>query len=658
MSKKRGTNRNKRPRLSSSDNPKNGGNTAAANKFAVLAAREHPAISEYTDEMDSSKEGSGAYTTEATSSGREAADSSTSDGSVRQSPSKTHWYAKHLDGGTYYVPSGEHEGQDRSLAAANLKFTTDDSLAEDLTPCTMNEDEAAEKEHSKPKVSTPHNREKLISDLIRFGSSFKLKAAIPGDLLQMLAKDEERRSQILEKSQRDSPLATDTKSARPKVKTKKYIPGNVPPYKQKYVPGDIPPFTRSLETVNTVVQKLDLAPLETPSADTSNTLVSDTLSSTASGSLTASVYKHPFFGSTRPKKDNVQLNDDFKLSTHTDLEELSRVASVWPFNGVSYTLPSPEQVCGDPLAALISTAQSALKRSLEVTSTYFIEEEAYEEDELALTALDITSRVQHIEDSPVIHTASSDTRQGWYSWHEDSPWRTKVALKHLRHISASDIRGIKKRFNRELGIWAALSHVNVLPFLGTANLGPSVSHAVCFVSPWMDNGNVKDYLDQNPHVVREALYLHDQKPGLVHGDIKAKNILVDQSGTPLLCDFGLAAYETLDRATTTLATQGTTRWTAPERLAPDQFDLSTSTARTTASDIFSFGMTAYEVISGKLPFDDRNNYHVIFAIVAGQRPTLPSDCNAVLGRLIEDCWRQRRVERPTASQVVDRLSRM
>lgn len=84
-------------------------------------------------------------------------------------------------------------------------------------------------------------------------------------------------------------------------------------------------------------------------------------------------------------------------------------------------------------------------------------------------------------------------------------------------------------------------------------------------------------------------YLHDQS--IIHGDVKADNVLVSDGGVPKLCDFGLS--KAVDSSRSRSASQiGTLRHMSPERL------LSTITmARTKASDVYAFGMTIYEVRS-------------------------------------------------------------
>ncbi|KZT53899.1 kinase-like protein [Calocera cornea HHB12733] len=281
--------------------------------------------------------------------------------------------------------------------------------------------------------------------------------------------------------------------------------------------------------------------------------------------------------------------------------------------------------------------------------------------------LDITAYVEPDNDSAVICTPSSDTRQGWFAPDGNQLKRVKVALKHLRRMTGPQDTRRHKQFSRELEIWARLEHRNVLPFLGLSHLGPVAASQVCFVSPWMEYGNAMEYLQRVPDADRVSLiqgiaagirYLHGRTPSLVHGDIKGKNILIDADGTPLLCDFGLAVYEELDRATTTLASHGTMRWMAPERLSPDSFGLTTSKTRTTASDVFSFGLTMYELLSGNVPLSDKSDWDAILAIVAGKRPPVSSEWNATIVEVMEDCWKQDRGDRPTAALLVERLGQV
>ncbi|KAJ7768398.1 kinase-like domain-containing protein, partial [Mycena metata] len=157
---------------------------------------------------------------------------------------------------------------------------------------------------------------------------------------------------------------------------------------------------------------------------------------------------------------------------------------------------------------------------------------------------------------------------------------------------------------REAEIWAPLNHKNVVPFLGMAHgIGGPI-----LVSPLYELGHIGMFLAKRPEVVNRAgillgvaaglEYLHAHK--IVHGDLKLQNVLVDESGTPFICDFGISKI--INQHGFTTVGVGTLPYMAPELLIPfDLGILKQQPSTTTATDVYSFGILALEILTSEPP---------------------------------------------------------
>ncbi|KAF7974052.1 hypothetical protein HWV62_13449 [Athelia sp. TMB] len=142
------------------------------------------------------------------------------------------------------------------------------------------------------------------------------------------------------------------------------------------------------------------------------------------------------------------------------------------------------------------------------------------------------------------------------------------------------------------------------------------------------------------------------------------NILVSDARRACLADFGLSiAKDTLSANLTTSsgATCGTLNWMAPE-LLPDMHETESSESDTKrpdeACDVHSFGM----MFSGRIPFHNKRDFQVMYAISAGKRPERPFSQLAQTRGLSDHvwdivvaCWRPQPAERLTAEQIIQRL---
>ncbi|KDQ19376.1 hypothetical protein BOTBODRAFT_85946, partial [Botryobasidium botryosum FD-172 SS1] len=224
----------------------------------------------------------------------------------------------------------------------------------------------------------------------------------------------------------------------------------------------------------------------------------------------------------------------------------------------------------------------------------------------------------------------------------------------------------------EASMWRKLDHPNILPFLGLASIDGSPH----LLSPLMKHGAADDFVKKNPNVNRVQLlvqiaqgleYMHTRKPPIIHGDLKANNVLISEDGSARLADFGLSRehVEPNSEVYVEMNTQRATapikmsyhanfRWGAPEVLLDDMY-------RTLASDIFSLGRLNVELLTGEIPFPGLTD-GVIFQHVLTGRYDRPTDRDAVACGLDDEmwvltleCWDRVPLKRPSAWQVVERL---
>jgi serine/threonine protein kinase len=220
---------------------------------------------------------------------------------------------------------------------------------------------------------------------------------------------------------------------------------------------------------------------------------------------------------------------------------------------------------------------------------------------------------------------------------------------------------IRKMMLREAKIMCNLNHPNVLQIFGVVPEKGWIVMELCnggaLSELLLDTGEAIDaheLLRFSAETATGVAYLHLHDIAIVHGDLKAANVLLTADRSVRIADFGLA--EAKDRSKTSNSsmiaapTGITSRWTAPEILngEPKSF----------ASDVFALGMTMYEIFERKRPFASMADSVVERKIVDGERPLVGATVLRLAAKLMHACWANNAKKRPSASIVAYSLTEL
>ncbi|KAF9446048.1 kinase-like protein [Macrolepiota fuliginosa MF-IS2] len=216
---------------------------------------------------------------------------------------------------------------------------------------------------------------------------------------------------------------------------------------------------------------------------------------------------------------------------------------------------------------------------------------------------------------------------------------------------------------REIIGWGQLHHPNIVPLYGIfhSKLSPLAS----MVSPWMHNGNLEKYLIKHPDEPRPPLifdislglqYLHEQ--GVIHGNVKGANVLVNDIGRACIADFGFYVLQVGRTITHTREVEMgyTIPWASPERIQGGS-----SADSTFMSDIWSFGCVCFEVLTGLMPFHKCSERIAIRSLLEGELPSGSDPAKVLAGiddylcDLMNSCWRRNPDDRPSCQEIVEIL---
>jgi serine/threonine-protein kinase len=176
----------------------------------------------------------------------------------------------------------------------------------------------------------------------------------------------------------------------------------------------------------------------------------------------------------------------------------------------------------------------------------------------------------------------------------------RVALKLLAH-DADPVR-----FEREARAVAALAHPNICTLydFGETDGRPFI------VLEYLPGGSLDDHMtygqpvadEETERIARDvaAGLAHAHERGVVHRDLKPANVLFGASGNAKLADFGLALLGDAPSLTGAGTVLGTAAYIAPEQVAGQPV--------TPATDVYSFGVILFRMLTGRLPFEAADAY--------------------------------------------------
>ncbi|OVA16318.1 Phox/Bem1p [Macleaya cordata] len=248
-------------------------------------------------------------------------------------------------------------------------------------------------------------------------------------------------------------------------------------------------------------------------------------------------------------------------------------------------------------------------------------------------------------------------------------WKgSDVAIKRIKASCFAGRPSERERliadFWKEALILSSLHHPNVVSFYGIVRDGPDGSLAT--VTEFMVNGSLKQFIQKKDRTIdrRKRLiiamdaafgmeYLHGKN--IVHFDLKCENLLVNMRDPHRpVCKIGdLGLSKVKQHTLVSGGVRGTLPWMAPELLSGK------SNMVTEKIDVYSFGIVMWELLTGEEPYADMHCASLIGGIVHNSlRPEVPSWCDPEWKSLMESCWASEPGERPSFSEISQRLRKM
>ncbi|KAJ7950364.1 Mitogen-activated protein kinase kinase kinase [Quillaja saponaria] len=379
----------------------------------------------------------------------------------------------------------------------------------------------------------------------------------------------------------------------------------------------------------------------------------------------------------KPKFEDIMLGQTNSLEKSNDLNELEPLVimedathAVPP--GILSSLAAVPHVADETGSGALSPSAAEVESVVPESES----EDAIEDDENQNESLSdamIAEMEASIYGLQIIKNADLEELRelgsGTYGTVYHGKWRgTDVAIKRIKKSCfagrGSEQERLTKDFWREAQILSNLHHPNVLAFYGVVPDGTGGTLAT--VTEYMVNGSLRHVLLKKDRSLdrRKKLiiamdaafgmeYLHSKN--IVHFDLKCDNLLVNlrdpQRPICKVGDFGLSRIKR--NTLVSGGVRGTLPWMAPELLSGSSSRVSEKV------DVFSFGISMWEILTGEEPYADMHCGAIIGGIVKNSlRPLIPERCDPEWRKLMEQCWSADPESRPSFTEITNRLRSM
>lgn len=242
-------------------------------------------------------------------------------------------------------------------------------------------------------------------------------------------------------------------------------------------------------------------------------------------------------------------------------------------------------------------------------------------------------------------------------------WNEKeVAIKQFIPKEKINIKNILNKFIKEINVISNLRHPNIVLYIG-ASLNNDKYY---MITEHISNGNLFEFLHNSKKKLFGRLsdnlmmqiayeiaiamsYLHSRN--ITHCDLKSSNILLDQNYHVKISDFGLSRMVNILSLNETKGKFGTTHWMPPEIMKGKRYE--------EASDVFSYGMILWEMLTGKVPYYGMNPNQIIGLVTDCKKIVeVPKVGNYAMRKLIKSCISYFPEKRPSFDRIIKFLDKV